>query len=123
MNIEDIYKTIDVIVTNQQKARKNNDYLTLLLNAEALLERIPTIINYSVEQESEYRKFEAKIADEKDENGKRNSGAYAETKAKATDYYKDWQKSKLFMDMIYEMINLSKKLAGSVDKELNVQTN
>lgn len=119
--MEEIYKTIDLIVKAQQKARRNNDFLTILVNAEALLERIPTLINYSVEQESEYRKFEARLSDEKDENGKRFSGSYCETKSKATDFYKEWQKSKLFMELIYEYVQISKKLAGSIDKEFNAQ--
>jgi len=117
MNIETIYKTIDVIIASQKKARKNNDYNTLLLNAEALLEYCPELINFCIDQESEYRKFEAKIVDEKDELGKRNSGAYCETKAKATDFYKEWQRSKQFIELLYEMVNMSKKLAGSVDSE------
>lgn len=119
MEIENVYKTIEVIIKAQKKARKDNDYNTLLLNAEALLEYCPELINYSIDQESEYRKFEAKLTDEKDELGKRNSGAYCETKAKATDYYKEWQRSKQFLELLYEMVNMSKKLAGSIDKEFN----
>jgi len=116
--IEDIYKTIDIIVKAQKKARQNDDYLTLMVNAEALLEFIPQLITYSVEQESEYRKFEAKYSNEKDEKGKLNSGAYAETQAKATEWYKEWRKAIQFIELMYEMVNLSKKLATSVDKSL-----
>lgn len=119
--MEELYKTIDVIIKAQQKARQNNDYLNLLLNAEALLERIPQLINYATTQEGEYRKFEAKLSDEFDVNNKRNSSAYCDTQAKATDFYREWQKAKLFTELIYEMVNLAKKLAGSVDKELNAQ--
>lgn len=117
--MQELYKTIDVIVKAQQKARQKNDYLTLMVNAEALLERIPTLINYSVEQEAIYRKHEAKILDEKDENNKNRTSSYAETQAKATEAYKEWQKAKLFIEFMYEMVNLSKKLASSVDKEYN----
>lgn len=117
--MENLYKTIDIIVKAQQKARQSNDYLTLMVNAEALLERIPALINYSVEQESEYRKYEAKIANEIDENKKKLSGAYCETQAKATDFYKEWQKAKQVIEFMYEMVQMSKKLAGSVDKELS----
>lgn len=117
--IDEVYLTIDAIIAAQKKARKENDFLTLLVNSEALLEYLPSLINYSVNQESEYRKFEAKLIDEKDENGKRFSGAYCETKSKATDYYRDWQRAKLFIELIYEMVMMGKKLAGSVDKELN----
>jgi len=121
--MENIYSTIDIIVKAQKKARQNNDYLTLMINAEALLEFVPALINYSVDQEIEYRKFEARYTNEIDKQGKRNSGAYAETQAKATDFYKDWTKAKLFIDLIYEMVNLSKKLAGSVDRELSASKN
>lgn len=116
--MEQFYKTIDIIVKAQQKARQNNDYLTLMVNAEALLERIPELINYSVDQEAIYRKYEAKVLDEKDENGKNRTSSYAETQAKATEAYKEWQRAKNFIEFMYEMVNLSKKLAGSVDKEL-----
>jgi len=115
--MEQIYKTIDLILQHQKKARQSNDYLTLMVNAEALLEFMSKLINYSVEQESEYRKFEAGLIDEKD-GEKKLTGAYCETKAKATSFYKEWIKAKLFIKLIYEMVNLSKKLAGSVDKEL-----
>ena len=64
--MEQIYKTIDLILQHQKKARQSNDYLTLMVNAEALLEFMSKLINYSVEQESEYRKFEAGLIDEKD---------------------------------------------------------
>lgn len=116
--IQEIYKTIDVIFKAQKKARQSNDYLTLMVNAEALLEFVPQLITYSVDQEAEYRKFEAKYTNEDDKTGKRNSGAYSETQAKATDFYKEWTKAKMFIELMYEMVNLSKKLASSVDKEL-----
>jgi len=118
--MEQIYKTIDIIFAAQKKARQSNDYLTLMVNAEALLEFIPELIRYSVEQESEYRKFEAGLIDEKD-GEKKLSGAYCETKAKATSFYKEWSKAKQFIELMYEMVNLSKKLAGSVDRELNAR--
>lgn len=119
MEITKIYSIIDVIIEAQKKARQNNDYNTILLNAEALLEYLPRMIDHCVDQEAEYRKFEAKMSDEKDENGKRFSGAYCETKAKATDYYKEWQRSKQFIELMYELCNMAKKLAGSIDSELN----
>ena len=117
--VENLYKTIDIIIEAQKKARQNNDYLTLMTNGEALLEYIPQLIKYSIEQESEYRKFEAKLSNEHYEN-KRNSGAYAETQSKATDFYKNWQQAKQFIELMYEMVNMAKKLAGSVDRELQV---
>jgi hypothetical protein len=119
--ILNIYNTIDAIVKAQKKARQNNDYLSLMTNAEALLEYIPELIRYSVDQEASYRKFEAQMANEVDAFGKRNSGAYCETQAKATEFYKEWQQAKQFIELMYEMVQMAKKLATSVDKELQAQ--
>lgn len=118
MEIAQVYKTIDTIIEAQKKARRNNDYITLLTNSEALLEHLPALINYQVDQEALYRKFEAKLADEFS-GDKRNSSSYCETQAKATEYYTEWQRAKLFQELIYEMVALGKKLASSVDKEFN----
>lgn len=119
--MDKIYQTIDIIIVAQKKARQNNDYLTLMSNAEALLEFVPSLIGYCVEQESQYRKYEAKLSNENDlSTGKKLSSSYCETQAKATDYYKEWQKVKMFLDFIYEMVNMSKKLAGTVDKEMSL---
>lgn len=117
--MDKLYKTIDTIIAHQKQARHDKDYLTLMSNAEALLEYIPELINFCVEQESEYRKFEAGILDEVDEKGKPRTSSYAETKAKATDFYKEWQKAKHFIDLMYEMVMIAKKLASSVDTEFN----
>lgn len=116
--MDSLYKTIDTIVAHQKKARQNNDFYTLMKNGEALLEYMPDLIRYGVEQEAEYRKFEAKLANERDDTGKMRTGSFCETQAKATDFYKNWQQAKLFIELIYEMVQISKKLAGSVDKEL-----
>ena len=116
--MEKIFDLINSIIKEQKTARENNDYLTLMVNAERLLEGIPYIIKYSVEQESEYRKYEAKLANEIVDN-KLRSSAYCETQAKATDFYREWQRSKLVMELIYEMVNLSKRLAQSVNNEFN----
>ena len=120
--METIYKTIDIIIASQKKARQNDDYLKLMVNAEALLEFIPAMINHSVEQESEYRKFEAGLIDQKD-GEKKLTGAYCETKAKATSFYKEWSRAKMFIELMYEMVNLSKKLASSVDLSLQASRN
>jgi len=120
--MEELYKTIDLIVAHQKKARKNNDFYTLMKNGEALLEYMPDLIRYSVSQEAEYRKFEATTVNEVDSAGKMRTSSYAETQAKATDFYKNWQQAKLFIELIYEMVQMSKKLAGSVDKELKAST-
>lgn len=116
--MEELFKMIDVIILAQKKARQNNDYLTLMSNGGALLERVPQLINYSVEEEAEYRKFEAKLTNEGTAD-KKNTSSYCETQAKATDAYKEWQKAKQFIELMYEMVNLAKMLARSVNKEFN----
>jgi hypothetical protein len=116
--IEEIYETVDKIIAAQKIARRNNDFLTLLTNGEALLEFLPKIIEYSVDEESAYRKFEAKLANEMTD-GKRNSSSYCDTQAKATDNYRNWQRSKLIIELMYEMVNIAKKLASSVNSEFN----
>lgn len=115
--IDNIYKTIDKIIQAQKKARRENDYLTLMLNGEALLEYIPELIIYSIGQESEYRKMEAKLSDEYT-GDKRNSSAYCETQAKASDFYKEWNKTKMFMELMYNMTNMAKALAKGIDNEI-----
>lgn len=117
--MENIYKTIDTIVQSQKKARKNNDYLTLMINAEALLEYIPELINYSVGQESEYRKFEAGLSTKTETDGKRLTSSYCETQAKATEFYQEWQRAKQFIELMYEMVNMSKALGRGINKEFN----
>jgi len=128
--MEKVYKTIDTIIAAQKKARRENDYITLMLNGEALLEYIPELIIYSIGQESEYRKMEARLSDEYEsiemevagsyvnKKGKRNSGAYCETQAKASDFYREWQKTKMFMELIYEMVNMAKALGRGLNSEL-----
>lgn len=123
MEIKELYNLIDTIIKANKKARANNDYLTLMLNAEALLEYMPALINHSVDQESEYRKFEASLSNKSDDTGKRLTGSYCDTQAKATDSYKEWQRSKHFIELMYEMVNIAKKLASSVDKQLNASSN
>lgn len=129
MKIEEVYKMIDTIIRSLKKSRQNKDYLTLMTSGFALLEYSPELINYSVDQESEYRKYEAKLSNEYEviviqgvtanAKGKRNTSSYCDTQAKATDYYKEWQRAKNFIELIYELVNMAKKLASGVDKELN----
>jgi len=118
MNIEPTYKIIDVIIKAQKKARNDHNYLLLMENGQALLEYIPNLISYMVEQEGEYRKFEAKLSDEYT-GDKRNSSAYCETQSKATEFYKEWQKAKNFLELIYELVNMSKALGRGINNEFN----
>lgn len=114
--IEQIYKTIDKIIASQKRARTDHNYLKMIENAEALLEYMPTLINYSVDQEAEYRKYEMGMTTiEKD--GKAPTSSYCETHAKATDFYKEWQRSKQFIELLYEMVQMSKKLMTNDTKE------
>jgi hypothetical protein len=118
--IESTYKVIDTIIKAQKIARSRNDFLALMLNGEALLEYLPTLINYAVDQEGEYRKFEANLANTV-KDGKLLSSSYCETQAKATEYYREWQRAKNFIELLYEMVYMAKKLSTSVDKELKGQ--
>lgn len=113
------YETIDIITKKFRADRKANNYLGLVEDGLALLEEIPKLVEISIIQESEYRKFEARLSDEKDENGKRFTNSYCETQSKATDYYKDWQKAKQTIEFVYELVNMSKILARGVSKEFN----
>lgn len=117
--ISDTYNTIDAIIKANKKARKDNDYMTLMMNGEALLEYIPELIAYNVDEEHEYRKFEARLLDEKIEGKKPNTSSYCEAQAKATESYKNWQRSKQIIELMYEMVQMAKKLATGVDKEFN----
>lgn len=121
LSMEEVFKTIDIIFEAQRKARQNNDFLTLMVNAEALLERIPALINYAIDKEREYRKLEAKLANEKDDTGKDKRGIYIEMQGKASDGYLESKKARDYMDLIYEMVALSKKLASGVNQEFNAQ--
>lgn len=118
MDIQQTFLTIDTIIKSLKLKRISHNYLGLMEDALALLEYTPSLIEYCVDKESEYRKFEASLTNE-EKDGKKNSSAYCETQAKATDYYKDWQKTKLFLELIYEMVNVAKKLANNIDSELN----
>lgn len=112
-----VYETVDIITKKFRADRKSNNYLGLVEDGLALLEEIPKLIEISITQEAEYRKYEAKLSDERDENGKRFSGAYCETQSKATEFYKEWQKAKQFQELVYNMVNMAKILAKSVDNE------
>ena len=116
-----VYETIEIITSKFRKDRKINNYLGLLEDGLALLEEVPKLIDISITQESEYRKFEALLADEKDENGKRFSNSYCETKSKATDFHRDWQKAKQITELAYELAQMSKMLARSVDRDIKAQ--
>lgn len=115
--MEEIYKTIDLIIEYQKKARRENNFVRLVINAEALLELIPRLIDHSVTQEGLYRKFEATMSNERDDTGKRYTSSYSETQAKATDMYTEWRKADKFIELMYEMVNLSKKLVSTVEKD------
>lgn len=121
--MKNIYDTFEVIKNSNLKARQNNDYITLLINAQALLDYAPDLINLMVNSEHEYRKIEATLANTKDENGKYYSNSYCETQAKSSEKYKDYIKAKATLDWVYESINLSKKLATDVDNNYKASIN
>lgn len=109
----EIYETLTLIKNSNKKARKENNYLKLLENSQALLDYLPDLIDYHVEQEHEYRKFEA------EELTKENmTSAKAETNAKATVGYKEFRRSYNYINWIYEAINVAKKLANDINNNL-----
>lgn len=116
IDLKDTYDLIDRIVEDNKDKRRKNDRDALLSNGEACLEYTYALIHHAVDQESEYRKFEAELA-QTEENGKKVTGAYAETKAKATDYYKEWQRAKQVIELLYHLSNMAKALARSIDSE------
>ena len=117
--MEEIYKAIRLIIATSKRAREEKNFVKLIINAEELLEYIPSLINYSVDQEHAYRVIESELTEKFDGNNKRNTSTYCETKAKATESYQEWRRADKFIDFMYEMINVSKKLAGTVLKDEN----
>ena len=116
-----MFDVIEKIITDTKQKRIKNDYFGIVLNAEAVLEYLPAILNYEVDQEHQYRQFEAKLTQERDETGKLRTGAYCETHAKASQFYAEYRKAQLFRELMYEVINISKKLSAGLGKEFNAQ--
>lgn len=116
--MEQTYKTLDTIIKAQKKARQEHNYLLLMENGFALLEYSPSLVNHMIEQESEYRKLEAKLSDESI-GEKRNSSAYCEAQAKSSDSYREWQRAKNFLELVYELVNMSKALGRGINNEFN----
>lgn len=117
--MKDIYETIDAVMARVKEQRHRNDRDGLLLSGESCLELVYLLTDISVDAESRYRKFEADLSDKTDENGKRFSSAYCETKSKATDDYKEWQKAKQVIEVLYNLANMAKVLARGVDNSYN----
>lgn len=118
--MENLYKVFEAIRKSNLEARKMNNYDKLLENAQALSDYIPDMIEILVTQENLYRKYEADILQLEDKDaGRKITSSYAETQAKATDYYKEYRKAELTLDWAYATINISKKLATSVGNEYN----
>lgn len=117
-NVELTYKAIDAIVRSNKEARDAGNYIGLVLNGQMCLNHVWTLVSHGIEQESLYRKFEARRLNELLASGERGKNGIAEVEAKATDYYREWQKATQTVNLLYEMTNLAKKLAGDVDKNL-----
>lgn len=123
MNIQELHKTIGVIMESNKKARQNNNYILLIENGFACLEYIHKIIDIAVESEKQYRQFEAKVLYDLKESGVKGKNGEAETRAKATGFYSDWQHSIQLITLCYEMVNVAKLLSRSLDKELKAMPN
>ena len=117
--MDKIYQSVRLIIAQSKKAREEKNFVKLIINAEELLEYIPALINNSVDQEHLYRVFESELSEKTDSNGKKYTSSYCETKAKASEAYTEWRRAEKFIDFMYEMINVSKKLAGTVLKDEN----
>jgi hypothetical protein len=117
--MNELYDIIDKIIADCKVKRARNDRDGLLENGQACLEYAYKLTHYSVDMESLYRKFEAEQANKSDENGKRLTGAYAETLAKATDEYREWQRARQVIDILYNLSNMAKALARGVDSSYN----
>lgn len=111
MKIEEIQKTINVIILKIKDQRQRNDFFGLLTSGIACLEYSYHLIDPMLEDESKYRKLEAEEI---------NNGALgrAETIAKASEHYKNWQKARYMHNTLLELNMTCKRLANSNDKEL-----
>ena len=118
MTLKDITNTIDAIMADNKKARNENNYIKLIENGFACLEYINKIINISIDAEREYRKYEATLLMELKEQGNKGKNGEAETRAKATEYYIEFRHCEQLLNLCYEMVNVAKKLADSLNDEL-----
>jgi len=114
-----MFDSLSLILADTKKARQLKQYNRIIDNAQAVLDYLPDIIAYEVEQEQQYRQFEAKLLDEREESGKLRTSSYCETKAKATDFYANYRKAQLFRELSYEVVQISKKIARSNEQEYN----
>lgn len=53
-----MFEVIEKIITDTKAKRARHDYYGMILNAEAILEYLPAILNYEVDQEHQYRLVE-----------------------------------------------------------------
>lgn len=111
MEINEIEKTINSIMTSIKEHRSKTDYYGLVTDGIACIEYSYKLINIITYNEQEYRKIEVREI----ENG---SLGRADAIAKASDYYKDWKKALLMHDCLLEMNMTCKKLAFSNEKEI-----
>lgn len=123
MKIEELNNTIEAIMSSNKKARNENNYLKLIENGFACLEYTHKLINISVDAEKEYRKFEAEELLRLAEAGVKGKNGEAETKAKATEHYQNWQWTVQLINLCYEMVNVSKLLSRSMESEYKAMPN
>lgn len=113
-----VYKAIDKIASENKKARDSGNYFALVLNGQMCLNHIASLISHSIEQQSLYRKFEARRLSELTTSNEKGKNGIAEVEAKATDYYKEWQRAEMTIELMYNLANMAKLLAKDVDKNL-----
>ena len=111
---------VELIIQKQAQARKNDDEYTMLQNGAELLEYVYPLINLSAKNQSVYRKVEADLQDEW-VDGKQRSAAYAEAHAKATKEFIEYERIEDLIEWIYQMSNMSKRMAGDVNNRMKAQ--
>ena len=118
MKLEELSKTIDAVFESNKEARSRNDFIKLLENGFECLGFVNRLTNIAIDNEREYRKFEAITLLELKQQGNKGKNGEAETRAKATDHYINMIHEHKLIELCHEMNNNAKKLADSLNNEL-----
>jgi hypothetical protein len=109
MEITEIQKVIEKILESFKKNRRSNNMDGLLKDGIASLEYSYYLISIITDSESGYRKKEADLISQ----DPKISQAKAETLAKATEEYKNWQKARYLYELLLELNMTAKKLSNN----------
>lgn len=119
METKSRFDIIDTIIKDTKQKHERHDEIGIISNAFVLLSHMSDLIKYEVDNEAIYRKKEAELLSSFDNTGKARTSSWAETNARASDEYKNYQKAMKFRDLLYEVVQLSKKVATATSKEFN----